>query len=243
METAQLRTLDVVAPDGVKYTIREQNGNDDDILSRVSDAKAHTSLSKFLAGIIVGPKLYGWEDIQENMGSATKYYLVLKSRIFTHGKEIQFKHTFQDGERFEFEEDLENFDDDLSSATRKKSEIAIIPYPVPFQVMQEFTTTSGKHIRYKMSTSAVEAETIKIPKENSSKNDELRARGLTQIIDTREMVITNFRDFSSRDMREIWADINKKDVNFALITPIKHPGKNLVEYISLLTVPEFFFPA
>ena len=247
MELAKSRTLDVVAPDGITYTLREQNGNDDDVLSTLGDARNNTSLDKFLSGVIVGPKKLSWEEIHKTMGSATKYYLVMRSRIFTHGSIVTFKHKFEDGTIQEFEEDLTIFDRDLSKEP-KEDEVEnpeidrIQRYPeIPFRLTQALVI-GEKKIRYQLMTSEVEAVTMGIPRENISKNDELRARKLTQLIDTRELVIQNFRDFSASDMKAIWAHIRENDINFSLVTKVQTKDKKSTEYTSLLTVPEFFFP-
>ena len=41
------------APSGYEYTIREQNGADDDILSNPSEASTLINISRFIAGIVI----------------------------------------------------------------------------------------------------------------------------------------------------------------------------------------------
>ena len=245
MEIApKTRELSFIAPDGINYTIREQNGNDDDVLSTLGDAQQNKSIDKFLAGIIIGPKRLSWEEIHTSMGVATKYYIVLKSRMFTHGNILLFKHTFQTGEQVEFEEDLSLYDRDLSKDEEVKETPGITPvrkYPNGASILRQLTI-GNKKLLYKLQTSKAEAYMMNIPKENVSKNDELRARELTLIQDGREIKIENFRDFSASEMREIWKDIRANDVDFALVTKLQTADKKTTEYVSLLTITEFFFP-
>jgi len=238
------RDLSFTGPDGVLYTIREQNGNDDDVLSTLGDAQQNKSIDKFLAGIIIGPKRFNWEEIHTNMGIATKYYIVLKSRMFTHGSQMIFKHTFRDGQVVEFEEDLSLYDRDLSQDIVVEDIpgiTAIKKYPNGGSILRSLTI-GDKKLTYKLQTSKAEAYMMGIPKEQVSKNDELRARELTLVKDGREIKIENFRDFSASEMREIWKDIRSNDVDFALLTKLQTPDKKVTEYVSLLTIPEFFFP-
>ena len=43
------RTMEFIAPSGFKYVIREQNGEDEDILTNPKDARDLTNLIKFVA--------------------------------------------------------------------------------------------------------------------------------------------------------------------------------------------------
>ena len=48
----QIRTKTFVAPSGKYCTIREQNGEDEEILSNEADAKNLMNITKFIAGIV-----------------------------------------------------------------------------------------------------------------------------------------------------------------------------------------------
>ena len=239
------KTLTFIAPDGKEYTIREQNGHDEDIISNVQDSKDNTSISKFIASVIVNPILT-WQYIQENMGVATKYYICFKSRILTHGSTLIFKHKFLDGTMVEYEEDLSSWDNNLSKPIPQDAkEGSIVLYPNGAELTRNLTTPSGKKVVYSILTSEGESQTIGTPQESRSINDEFRCRGLKQILGEREITIQNFRDFTASDMRFLRKDLEANDINFTLTVPLVNPNPKAevhIENISLFTVKEFFFP-
>lgn len=47
------RKLEFTVPSGYKYTIREQNGADDDILSNPVEAATLKNISRFIAAIVI----------------------------------------------------------------------------------------------------------------------------------------------------------------------------------------------
>ena len=49
----EIRTFEFIAPSGFSYTIREQNGEDEEILSNRADARNLMNITKFIASIVV----------------------------------------------------------------------------------------------------------------------------------------------------------------------------------------------
>lgn len=76
-QTLYGKKLTFKLPSGYEVTIREQNGEDDDILSNPVDAKTFMNISKFIAGIvtdtdITATRLLTPEDVQK-MPSLDRY--------------------------------------------------------------------------------------------------------------------------------------------------------------------------
>lgn len=106
----QLRTLDLVAPSGYKYTIREQNGADEDILSNPVDSKDLTNLAKFIAAIVVSTDFTksGKLTVEQSRAipALDRNYILIKNRMFSMGDTVEFDYTFNDGTSYGFEQDL-----------------------------------------------------------------------------------------------------------------------------------------
>ena len=86
-------------PSGYEVTIREQNGEDDDILSNPIDARTFMNISKFISGIvtdtdITANRLLSAEDVQK-MPSLDRYAIMLNSRIFSLGKILDFRYDWE----------------------------------------------------------------------------------------------------------------------------------------------------
>ena len=85
-----VRNLPSNSPVVNEVTIREQNGEDDDILSNPVDAKTFMNISKFIAGIvtdtdITATRLLTPEDVQK-MPSLDRYAIMVNSRVFSLGE-------------------------------------------------------------------------------------------------------------------------------------------------------------
>lgn len=234
---------DVKLPSGKLVRIRETNGNDDDILSQVSENKTLMAPLNFLAGIIVSEEIKP-EDLKK-WKIRDKYYLILKSRIFSLGSEMRFNHTFADGLSVELVEDLARFDWDLTQGNPPakgekgyKPEV-IQPY-IGGDSPGEFTLNSGKVVKYDFLTVEGEMANMGRTEDDMSINDRLRLRNFKLKVDGVFQPIEVFGMFTARDMREIRTHLDKNDPEFSLLVEAKANGK--LEYVSLFQIPDFFFP-
>ena len=55
----EFKTTTFIVPSGAEYEIREQNGEDEGVLSNQADAQKLMNITKFLAGIIVHSSVTG----------------------------------------------------------------------------------------------------------------------------------------------------------------------------------------
>ena len=98
-QTLYGKKLTFKLPSGYEVTIREQNGEDDDILSNPVDAKTFMNISKFIAGIvtdtdITATRLLTADDVQK-MPSLDRYTIMINSRIFSLGKTLEFRYDWE----------------------------------------------------------------------------------------------------------------------------------------------------
>lgn len=98
----EFRTCEFTAPSGFKYSIREQNGADEDILSNPMDSKNLMNLTKFIQAIVVDtdftPNRRLTVEDADRIPLNDRYHIIFMSRIFSLGEEVEFEYNWgQDG--------------------------------------------------------------------------------------------------------------------------------------------------
>jgi len=241
-------------PSGFEVTIREQNGADDDVLSNAKNAENGMSIVHFLHGIITNfshlnrkPTL----DEVKNLKIRDKYVIIIISRIFSIGQFVEFEYKWDDlTVPTKYVEDLSHFIWDYNNpfpevGDKDYDTLRIQPYKNPADTVREFTTKSGKKLRYKYSNINSEIYLLAITSKGEySVNKEILARELDQDINGSWVRVQNFASFSNSDMKDIRADIVDNDLALEAYTEIKHPDyPEKVHRLGLLNNPNFFFPA
>lgn len=231
------------APDGKKYTIREQNGEDEDVLSKVSKTDMLAPIHNFLSRVIVEPNLSPYAV--EKLKNRVKYYILLRSRIFSLGHVIAFEHTFKnDPIPTLMEQDLTEFIwdfDDADPFPKNPSEMIIKPYPKDAEDYFLFELSSGVECRMQYANGIAEKKVLAIPEKDLSINVEILARGFEIKREGEWIAIENFKTFTSRQMGEIREQIRKNDPDFTGIVEVSNGDK--IEFVNILTTRDFFFPA
>lgn len=256
-ETALLtgNTSTFVSPSKLQIVIREQNGEDEDIISKQANLMKGDAIHFFLAGIVLtvnGQKVTSKQI--ENWRNRDKYYTLLKSRIFSLGSELTYRHrcgnsscTKPEGKEDElYEEDLSLYDRDFSDTapadTREDFKYRIEPY-IQDGTHREFKLSTGKELRYKFLTGVEEKKVLQKDRNSMSKNSDIMLRELEWKNDQEQWQrVTHFGIFSSREMSQIRKDIEKHDMPWEAISECECPYCGHVDYISLLAQPDFFFP-
>lgn len=243
-------------PSGYEVTIREQNGEDDDVLSNPVEAKTLMNISRFLSGLIIDTdytknRRLSPEDIQ-NMPSLDRYAILINSRIFSIGKELEFDYDWSNGEGksdiFGYIVDLsEEFLFDYSNIPTGE-EVNAKPNAIPFYPLGKqhtdlpITTSSGKELTFDLLNANGEAYVLNLPDSDKTKNQELIARNLKVKVGDKYELVKNFRMFSVKDMMEIRKYIKSYDPVFPGLTEIKHPVSGKTLLIPVLGIDNFFFP-
>jgi len=238
-------TEDVTLPDGNVITIREANGDDEDILSSTSYNKDGTAYYRYLANLIVEPRMT-WEGVAA-MKNRCIYYGLYKARLLSLGDEIMFDYTFQTPKigMAPFEENLSKFDRDLSKPYTeleedKMDKEVIKAYPAGAAETFEFILASGKKLRMRYLTGEMERSTLDGDTEQLSINDKVKLRSLELYTGETWTAIENLSLFTSREMNEIRKALSKNDEQFTCITQVTKSG--VTEELSMFLLPAFFFP-
>lgn len=242
--------LIISMPSGFKASVRETNGDDEDIVSKLRDNKEGNALYKYLANIIqVDDKPVSFEEIIK-WKVRDIYYAIMKSRMLSHGNKVVFEHTFEGtSEEKTFIEDLGFYDWDLggdelpSQLGEEDYDPRIIqPYRHPGDWI-ESETSSKKKYRFKYLTGELELKTRGMMVDDLSINDKLRLREFQlYMVSGNWQPIMKFNILTSKEMAEIRTTLEKVDPEFTLSCKLPHPQGGRAEEITLLGVPGFFFP-
>ena len=255
MEKFTGKPLTFTGPSGLVYTIREQNGGDDEILSEIktddesrSNPENITNINNFIQTIVIekpGGGLLSMNEVKA-MNLRDKYYILLKSRMHSLGNKVQFEISCKCGHKSTYEEDLTEFDRDLSIEYPKDfkfNEKAIEPYPNGGYKWIEHELSSGKKIKMKLMDGFSELFILQAGKTALNKNQELYARDL-HLFDNGDYVkLAQLNVFSPSEMVELRGLITKYDLQFSLVSECTCRNCKTVRQIPLNMVTDFFFPS
>lgn len=245
--------LEFTAPSGFKYTIREQNGEDDDILSNPVEAQSLLNISRFVSGIVVSTDRTsnGKLTVEQAHGlpALDKYCILFNSRIHSLGNEIEFQHDWgkENGGIVNYSQDLNEFLFDYSKEPTEE-ELLTKPNAIPYYPEGKLSTdipiklSTGKELKFDLLNAVGEAYVLNLPLEKRTKNQEYVARNLCLNVDGKWDKVTSFRMFSVREMLEIKKHILSIDPIFTGTTTIENPSNSMVEEISIVAIKDFFYP-
>lgn len=251
------RTLMVMTPSGRVFTMREQNGNDDDIISNPITGRDLTNVDNFLTGILISEhvgkevKQVLLSDVQ-NFPIKDRFYLLIKSRIFSIGKDMKFTFDWgkDNGGVLNYEEDLEVFIHDYSKPFPQPGDKdyhpnKIPPYPANTDHTSkfEFTTKSGKRLRFGVLTRQGEKYLLTLQPEQMTKNVEFKSRDLQLKTETGEWTtVENFAMFTKQDMSEIRKAVEEVDPTYEFSTFLENPKTGGGINYPLMSSNDFFYP-
>lgn len=244
-------------PSGYEVTIREQNGEDDDILSNPVDAKTFMNISKFISGIVIDTditanRLLSAEDVQK-MPSLDRYAIMINSRVFSLGEILDFRYDWDGGQDGKVrtvdyevnlkEEFLFNYGEVPTMEEMEAKPNAIPFYPIAKQNKDiTFTTKSGKELCFDLLNAEGESYVINLPVNEQTKNQELVARNLRLKVGEKFEPVKNFRLFSSQDMMDIRSTVKGMDPVFSGTTRIEDPETHQRIMVPIMAVDNFFYP-
>lgn len=243
-------TKTFVVPSGKYYTIREQNGADDDILSNQVEAQQLKNLSNFISGIVVDTDATTSGKLNPKeahlIPSLDRYCILFNSRIFSLGQIIEFSYDWGKGLIKEYEQDLNEFLLDYSKPLDEK-ELNDKPNAIPYYPLGDKTTnieiitTSGKKLLFDLMNASGEAYFLNLPKEEQTRNAGLRARNLRLLVGDKYDLVTNFSLFSVTDMKEIRKLVFAHDPVFQGITELVNPNDGTIEKFPIMGLNNFFY--
>lgn len=239
---------ELLLPSGRQCIIREQTGEDDEIISRL-DSDGSASVNHFIRNIVVyDSKIEGRlqpDDVMD-MLLRDKYYILISSRVFSLGNILKFNNTWP-GDEFpvSYEQDLLEYIPQYSSISEDSniSKYAIHQYKIPTYDFIEFTTSTGKKMRYRLLNGKSEKYLLRLSENQRNINSELRARKLQIELDSHGWTdVESFAMFSSSEMREIRGHVQNHDARFDGLMEIQNPNSGEIQIIAILGIPDFFFP-
>lgn len=253
-------TFTFTAPSGHEYTIREQNGQDEEILTKASDVRNFMNLSKFLQAILIkSSRKEGKLTLDEVMALPLldRYTILFQARIFSLGNnlEIPYKWPTENGG-----EETLLYDQDLSEYLLPYGEIphmseeevlevfnshpdAIPMYPYPGQEKDiVITLKTGKKLKFDLLDGNGERAAMKLTEDENTRNAEFIVRNLHLEVDGKWDRVRNFSLFTRKEMAEMRKLIHAADPNFAGTTKLTHPRTGEVVDYLLLATTNFFFP-
>lgn len=234
-------------PDSTKVEIRENNGEDEGILSKLADALAGTSISNYLSSIITND--FTVPDSEHKLTPADitawkvnkKTYTLLAARAFSLGNKFLFSHTCgnpQCQHTDTFEEDLTPHLEPYSDSNK----LGVSLYPLGQKDTEEFTLSSGKVCRIDILTGIGENVALAIDRNNYNRNHGLLIRNLQLKHGTEWEKVFQFGMFSSPEMVQLRNKVAELDPIWDPATHITCPKCNNVSVVPLLEEPAFFYP-
>ena len=252
----QLRTFQFIAPSGYSYTIREENGEDEEILSNPADAKGLMNITKFIASIVVDTDYTTRRklSIQDalDMPLLDRYTILFQSRIFSLGEEVEFQYVWP-GESVPtyYSQDLREMLLDYSKDITEE-EINEKPNAIPFYPAREaclelgfkgytHTLESGKQVKFDLMDGNAEKYLVTMPFEKQTRNSDLLARNLMLLVGEKWERVERFNLCSIKDMAEIREIVSTIDPVFTGVTDIENPRTGEKAKYSIIGAPRFFF--
>lgn len=251
------KTKEVTLPSGFNATIRESNGNDDDIITNSATSRDGSNINNYIAAIIVKtdlPFAVNGKVTQNNIGKmllADKYAILIQSRILSLGKEFTFPIRWGDQEQPDYyTEDLEQYIWDYNEKFPEVGddnhfEYRIKPYPKGAYDNVEFDTSSGKKLKIGLLNIAGEKSILLLPATEQTINSEIKARGLELYNASTNNwdKVENFTMFTKADMIEIRKMVNTLDPTLELMTEVVNPrDEKSKQKFPIVQFGDFFFP-
>lgn len=248
------KTLEFYVPSGTRVIIREQNGRDDEIISRTADVKAFLAFNLFIKAIVLewgDRKGISLNEVMD-MKLRDKYYILLQSRIFSLGADFHFNWDWEgDGKPTEYQEDLNKYLFDYSKPEAYPWDETMMgyfafrlpPYVEGTAKTREISLSSMKTLRYNFQDGHSEKYLLEATEETNTINSELYGRKMQMKLPGNDewVTITSFESFSAREMMEIRTDIKLNDPVVELVTPIEDENgrKMMVPFVG---IQDFYFP-
>lgn len=248
------KTLTFTSPSGLTFTIREQNGNDDDILSNSGLAKDGSNITNFISSIVLESSLTGGGPLSvataRNLLVRDRVFIMIMSRIHSIGDMLKFKYQWSDLPfPVEYEEDLNKYIWDyskefpLDTSDINYFKYRIQPYTERNYGSHIYTLKSGKTISFNLMDGNGEKYLLALNEGSITVNEELKARSLhLKQEDDRFMKVENFSFFTKSEMTEIHSLVNEIDPTYFPFTEITHPDNNSTVNLPLFGINDFFYP-
>ena len=247
--------LSLISPSGHQFIIRQQTGEDDDVLSNAKGTEDGSSSNKFIQGIVVHTDIttngkFNSDDAR-SLKLCDKYFIMVASRIFSIGQILKFEYQWEDMKTLtHYEEDLGLFIWEYGDSSKPYPEVGnpeyfkhrIAPHKFGKDKTRELTLSSEKLVRYTFMNGYGEKYLMGLPLDQQSVNAELRGRGLELKVGKNWVKVQSFKNFNPIDMMEIRKDVEDNDITTNLISELEHPKTGGKIEFPVVGCTDFFYP-
>lgn len=249
------KTLSFVAPSGYEYTIREENGEDEEILSNTADVRGLMNITKFIASIVTATNFTksGKLTIQDalEVPMLDRQLILIKNRIFSLGKDVPFTYQWPNSNKVAYEQDLNELIYDDYTVEPSEEEVEVKEGALPLYPNRELLTehhfkdipiilSSGKELLFDILNGEAEKLSVKLM-DQSNRNTDFYLRNLRLKVDDKYIVVQNFKKFSIKEMAELRAYITELDPVWPGTTKIENPSTGETLDYPIMASPRFFF--
>lgn len=253
------KTITLTAPSGYNYTIREENGADEEILSNQSLINGGMNINNFMSAIIVSSSIksgpFTPKEVMD-LPSLDRYYILLASRMFSLGDEVEFTYNWPnlDGSvrPVNYVQDLKEliFKDYSQPPTQEEidSKPDALPYYTDREILQtiqfknyEVTLSSGKKIRFDFLNGNSEHFVMKLPSDKQTRNSDLLARRLQLEVNGKWDLVQEFSLFSRKEIAELRQIVTRLDPTWWGMVEVENPSTHEKTKFPIFTAPRFFY--
>lgn len=240
-----MRTQQYVTPSGLQFTLREQTGADDEVLTSEKDESQ--LVNAYLANIITEGPNGGPMDMEavKKLRLGDKYYLVIAGRILSLGETLYFQYQWEESQpAVEYSEDLSQYLWDYKEPFPGKENPLYFEQRIPPYPAEEFINLEVGEFKLRMDylDGVGEAYILKMPAMKRTINQDLVARNLRVLKGNDWKKVVSFAPFTARQMVEIRNAAAEHDPALEGLTAITNPMSGEILKIPLLGIKDFFYP-
>jgi len=192
-----LRTLVFTAPSGRLFEIREQNGEDEEIITNPVDSKNLMNLTKYISAIVVKTNATksGRLTIEDalKLPLLDRYCILFNSRIFSLGEEVEFTYKWDNKDSVTYSQDLREFLFDYAVLPTEQ-EMEEKPNAIPYYpgrkgedgfTLMQYTEelNSGKVIQFELMDGEKESQMVQLSPSKLTRHSTLLLRNLKLKVD------------------------------------------------------------
>lgn len=245
-----MRTMTFFVPSGYQYEIREQNGEDEEILSNPADLKDLMNFTKFIQAIVVKTDFTqsGRLTVEDALRIPVndRYCILFKSRIFSLGDSVEFSYEWEKKQKVDYEQDINELLFNDYSQTPTEGELNAKPDAIPYypdgkRTEFEITLETGKRIKFNLLDGNGERKLVSLPREKQTRNSPLLCRNLQLEVEGKWETVQNFSLFTVKETHAIRKAVLEVDPTFEGAVDIENPSTGETVRYPIITAPGFFF--
>lgn len=245
-----MRTMTFFVPSGYQYEIREQNGEDEEILSNPADLRDLMNFTKFIQAIVVKTDFTqsGKLTVEDALRIPVndRYCILFKSRVFSLGDSVEFSYEWEKKQKVDYEQDVNELLFNDYSQTPTEEELNAKPDAIPYypdgkKTEFEINLETGKKVKFNLLDGNGERKLVSLPRDKQTRNSPLLCRNLQLEVDGKWEIVQNFSLFTVKETHAIRKAVAEVDPTFEGAVDIENPSTGETVRYPIITAPGFFF--